>query len=94
VRCIGVGAQHRHRIDGFRKAARAGIFEREPRRLRDQVVRRVEALHLPSYTGFVMPKLDAVRNAAGEITDVTISYPQDLREQMLEYSAQTRGLRP
>ena len=62
--------------------------------LRDQVVRRVEALHLPSYTGFVMPKLDAVRNAAGEITDVTISYPQDLREQMLEYSAQTRGLRP
>ena len=31
---------------------------------------------------------------SGEITDVTISYPQDLTTQMLEYSAATRGLRP
>lgn len=62
--------------------------------LRDQVVRRVDALQLPSYTGFVMPKLEAVLNGAGDITDVTISYPHDLRQQMLEYSAQTRGLRP
>ena len=27
--------------------------------LRDEVVARVERLNLPSYTGFVMPKLDA-----------------------------------
>jgi dipeptidyl-peptidase-3 len=62
--------------------------------LRDEVVARVEKLNLPSYTGFVMPKLDAVRNAAGEMTDVHISYPQDLTQQMLEYAALTRELRP
>ena len=46
--------------------------------LRDEVVARVDRLQLPSYTGFVMPALDAVRDAAGEIVDVTISYPLDL----------------
>ena len=61
--------------------------------LRDEVVARVKALNLPSYTGFVMPRLDAVRNASGEITDVTISYPMDLTAQMLEYAAATRHLR-
>jgi dipeptidyl-peptidase-3 len=62
-------------------------------KLRDEVVSRVDKLHLPSYSGFVMPKLEAVKNAAGEITDVTISYPQDLTRQMLEFSAMTRALR-
>jgi dipeptidyl-peptidase-3 len=61
--------------------------------LRDEIVARVEALELPSYTGFVMPRLQTVTNAAGEITDVTISYPLDLTAQMLEYSAATRPLR-
>ena len=58
--------------------------------LRDEVVKRVDALNLPSYTGFVMPKLTAVRDAAGAITDVTISYPQDLATQMLEFSGARR----
>ena len=62
-------------------------------KLRDEVVGRVDKLNLPSYSGFVMPKLDAVKNAAGEITDVTISYPADFTRQMLEYSAATRDLR-
>ena len=53
-------------------------------KLRDEVVSRVQQLNLPSYTGFVMPKLEAVRNAARGITDVTISYPMDLKSQMLE----------
>jgi dipeptidyl-peptidase-3 len=61
--------------------------------LRDEVVARVDHLQLPSYSGFVMPKLDAVTNAGGEIVDVTISYPLDLTAQMLEYSAATRHLR-
>jgi dipeptidyl-peptidase III len=61
--------------------------------LRDEVVARVDHLQLPSYTGFVMPKLEAVTNAGGDITDVTISYPLDLATQMLEYSAATRHLR-
>ncbi len=64
----------------------------EPK-LRDEVVSRVDALNLPSYTGFVMPKLEAVKDPSGQITDVTISYPQDLTRQMLEYSAATRELR-
>jgi dipeptidyl-peptidase-3 len=59
-------------------------------KLRDEIVRRVDALQLPSYTGFVMPKLTPVTDANGKITDVKISYPQDLTTQMLEYSGITR----
>jgi dipeptidyl-peptidase-3 len=55
-------------------------------KLRDEIVGRVDKLQLPSYSGFVMPKLTAVTGADGAITDVTISYPQDLTKQMLEYS--------
>jgi dipeptidyl-peptidase-3 len=54
--------------------------------LRDEIVRRVDALNLPSYTGFVMPKLTAVTDASGRIADVTVSYPMDLTTQMLEHS--------
>jgi dipeptidyl-peptidase-3 len=61
--------------------------------LRDEVVARVDRLQLPSYTGFVMPRLDATAGPSGEISDVAISYPQDLTAQMLEYSAATRHLR-
>ena len=45
---------------------------------------------MPSYTGFVMPRLEAVRDAGGSIVDVTISYPCDLTTQMLEFSASRR----
>jgi dipeptidyl-peptidase-3 len=54
--------------------------------LRDEIVERVERLQMPSYTGFVQPRLDAVRDERGEITDVAITYPLDLTAQMLEYS--------
>ena len=81
-------------------AAAKQLFEKygvhfDPK-LRDEVVARVEKLHLPSYSGFVMPKLEAVRDgsaAPGAIVDVKISYPQDLTAQMLEYAAATRSLR-
>jgi dipeptidyl-peptidase-3 len=77
-------------------AAAKELFEKygvhfDPK-LRDEVVARVDRLHLPSYTGFVMPKLEAVKSG-GAITDVKISYPQDLTTQMLEYAAATRSLR-
>jgi dipeptidyl-peptidase-3 len=62
-------------------------------KLRDEVVARVDKLNLPSYSGFVMPTLEPVKNASGDITDVNISYPQDFTKQMLEYSALTRQLR-
>jgi dipeptidyl-peptidase III len=54
-------------------------------KLRDEVVARVDKLNLPSYSGFVQPKLEPVTGADGKITDVKISYPQDLTTQMLEY---------
>lgn len=59
-------------------------------KLRDEVLARVDKLNLPSYTGFVMPKLTPVRGADGKITDVAISYPMDLTTQMLEYSGVRR----
>jgi dipeptidyl-peptidase-3 len=55
--------------------------------MRDEVVARVDHLKLSSYTGFVMPKLEAVTDGNGGITDVKISYPCDLTSQMLEYSS-------
>ena len=54
--------------------------------LRDEIVARVDRLQMPSYTGFVQPRLEAVRDDRGEITDVQVSYPLDLTAQMLEYS--------
>ena len=59
-------------------------------RLRDEIVSRVDRLNLPSYTGFVQPKLTAVFDDDDAIVDVQISYPTDLTTQMLEYS----GKRP
>jgi len=59
--------------------------------LRDEVVGRVDLLDLPSYTGFVMPRLEPVSDASGAIVDVAISYPQDLTTQMLEYSGRCGG---
>src|SRR6185436_20829838 len=45
--------------------------------LRDEIVERVDRLHLPSYTGFVMPRLDEKTDESGAIVDVQISYPLD-----------------
>jgi len=71
-------------------AAAKALFEKYGVRfdpaLRDEIVARVDRLNLPSYTGFVMPKLTAVTDANGDISDVTISYPMDLTTQMLEFS--------
>jgi dipeptidyl-peptidase-3 len=58
--------------------------------LRDEVVGRVEHLNMPSYTGFVQPRLEPVVGPDGAITDVVISYPLDLTAQMLEYSGKRR----
>jgi dipeptidyl-peptidase-3 len=59
-------------------------------RLRDEVVARVDRLKMPSYTGFVQPRLEATRGSDGRITDVKISYPADLTTQMLEYSGRRK----
>jgi dipeptidyl-peptidase-3 len=59
-------------------------------KVRDEVVARVDKLNVPSYTGFVQPRLEAKTGPDGKITDVVISYPQDLTTQMLEYSGKRR----
>src|SRR6185503_18061111 len=58
--------------------------------LRDEVVARVDALHLPSYSAIVMPRLTP-KYRDGEIVDVEVTYPCDLEAQMLEYSAFARS---
>jgi dipeptidyl-peptidase-3 len=58
--------------------------------LRDEVVARVDALHLPSYSAIVMPRLTP-RYLDGDIVDVEVSYSCDLETQMLEYSAFARA---
>jgi dipeptidyl-peptidase III len=83
----------RIKAEGDYPAAKA-LFERygvhfDPA-LRDEVVARVEHLNMPSYTGFVQPRLEPVLAADGTITDVTISYPLDLTTQMLEYSGRRK----
>ncbi|MFN0205026.1 MAG: dipeptidyl-peptidase 3 family protein [Planctomycetota bacterium] len=55
-------------------------------KLREEVLRRVEAADPPAYTGFVQPRLIPVRAASGEIVNIQITYPCDLAEQMLEWS--------
>ena len=83
----------RIKAEGDLSAAR-DLFEtygiRFDPKLRDEVVSRVAKLNLPSYTGFVMPKLELVKGADGNVFDVTMSYPMDLTKQMLEYSAISR----
>jgi dipeptidyl-peptidase III len=59
-------------------------------KLRDEVVQRVEKLKMPSYTGFLQPRLEAVTGSDGKITDVKVSYPLDLTTQMLEYSGRRK----
>jgi len=61
--------------------------------LRDEIVARVDALDLPSYTGFVQPRLEPVEDGNGTIIDIRISYPQDLTAQMLEYADLTKATR-
>ena len=61
-----------------------------PAALRDEVVARVDRLKMPSYTGFVQPRLAATKSTDGQVTDVKISYPMDLTTQMLEYSGRRK----
>jgi dipeptidyl-peptidase-3 len=53
--------------------------------IHQQVLDRSKSLNIPPYGGFINPKLTPVMNDAGKITDITVSYPSDFVEQMLEY---------
>jgi dipeptidyl-peptidase-3 len=54
--------------------------------LRDEVLARYATLDVPAYVGFVFPRLTPVRDAAGELVDVRLGYPDSLEQQMLEWS--------
>jgi dipeptidyl-peptidase-3 len=56
--------------------------------LHAEVLTRAEAIKTAPYAGFIQPRLVAVTDASGVITDVKVEYPMDLIEQMLEYGAQ------
>ncbi|MEX2189434.1 MAG: peptidase M49, partial [Bacteroidota bacterium] len=51
--------------------------------LRDEVLERIKHLDVASYSGFVMPDYELVKDGSGAITDVSVSYPMDLMKQML-----------
>jgi dipeptidyl-peptidase-3 len=88
-----LGEVQRIKAEGDYEAAKTmfetyGVHFEAP--LRDEVVERVDHLNMPSYTGFVQPRLEPVTGPDGRIADVTISYPCDLKTQMLEYSGRTQ----
>ena len=54
--------------------------------LHAEVLERYKKLNLAPYKGFVNPKYEAVTDAVGTITDVTVTYDEGYAEQMLRYS--------
>ena len=54
--------------------------------LHAEVLRRTEKLNIAPYGGFINPRLVPVEDDNGEITDITVEYPEDFTGQMLEYA--------
>lgn len=54
--------------------------------LHAEVLERAEKLKSAPYGGFINPVLVPVTDAEGNITDITVEYPDDFTEQMLYYS--------
>lgn len=51
-----------------------------------EILERYETLDIAPYKGFINPVYTAVKDAEGNITDVTVSYTEGYAEQMLRYS--------
>jgi dipeptidyl-peptidase III len=54
--------------------------------LHQQVLDRMAKLNLAPYSGFINPVIQA-EEKAGKIVDVTVTYPDDITQQMLYYGA-------
>lgn len=54
--------------------------------LHKEVLERYHQLHIAPYKGFLNPKMTAVTDADGEITDISLDYSESYEEQMLRYS--------
>ena len=55
-------------------------------KLHKEVLDRFSKLDIPPYRGFINPVYIPVMDGNGEITDITISYPENYSEQMLRLS--------
>ena len=53
--------------------------------LHKEVLARTAKLNIAPYSGFVNPKLVAVTDGGGEITDIKIEYPDNFEKQMMDY---------
>jgi len=53
--------------------------------LRDEVLERSKAIGLTDYAAIVFPSLTPVYGEDGEIQDIEISYPMDLKKQMFDF---------
>ncbi len=60
--------------------------------LHNEILERYATLNIEPYSGFVNPTYVAVKNAAGEIVDVTIDYSENYVDQHLRYSANYSNL--
>lgn len=63
-------------------------------KLHKEVLQRYSKLDIPPYRGFINPVYTPVTDEAGEITDITISYPENYAEQMLRLSRDYSPLTP
>lgn len=55
--------------------------------LHQEMIERYKKLNIAPYKGFLNPKMTAVRDDDGEITDVTLDFSETLAQQMLRYSS-------
>ncbi len=63
-------------------------------KLHKEVLQRYSKLDIPPYRGFINPVYTPVTDEEGEITDITISYPENYAEQMLRLSRDYSPLTP
>lgn len=56
--------------------------------LHAEVLKRAERIKTAPYAGFIQPEMEAVTDANGNVTDVTLTYPEDFIGQMLRYGRQ------
>lgn len=53
--------------------------------MHNEVLDRSSKLNLPPYGGFINPVLVAKKDEKDEITEVSIEYPSDFEQQMMDY---------
>lgn len=70
------------------KALIEGYGVKVDQELHAQVKRRWNKLNIAPYAGFINPHLKPIVDAAGDIQDVIVEYPEDFTAQMLYYGSE------